>query len=136
MPIDLVHRFAVTHLHCTFNVFGKVISLATNSQALLNRIANLAPECDEANVPQPDCCWRIVSEPDADAVLKSPALSSRCVSDDGISFITIGRRSFLAYDERTQSGISFLSEELVRDPTLFIETFLPCFLSLLPEGKR
>jgi hypothetical protein len=70
-----------------------------------------------------------------DEVLKS-ALRSRYVSDDGISFVTIGRRSFLAYDDRTRRGISFVSEGLIRDPTLFVETFLPGFLSLLPEGKR
>jgi hypothetical protein len=136
MPIDLVNRFALTHLQCTFNVSGKVISLATNCPDLLSRIANLAPECAEADVGQLDCSWRIVTEPETGEVLKSVALSSRYVSDDGISFVTIGQRSFLAYDERTRRGISFLSEGLVRDPTLFVETFLPGFLSLLPEGKR
>ena len=136
MPIDLVNRFAVTHLQCTFNVSGKVISLATNCPDLLSRIANLAPKCGEADAGRLDCSWRIVTEPETDEVLKSVSLSSRTVSDDGISFVTIGQRSFLAYDERTRRGISFLSEGLVRDPTLFVETFLPSFLSLLPGGKR
>jgi hypothetical protein len=136
MPIDLVNRFALTHLQCTLNVSGTVISLATNCPDLLSRIANLAPECGEADVGQLDCSWRIVAEPEMDEVLPSPALKSRYVSDEGISFVTIGRRSFLAYDERTRRGISFVSEGLIRDPTLFVETFLPCFLSLLPEGKR
>jgi hypothetical protein len=136
MPIDLVNRFAATHLQSTFNVFGRTISLATNCPDLLSRIANLGPECGEADVGEPDCVWRIVTEPETDEALKPAALSCRRVSDGGISFITIGRRSFLAYDERTRRGISFLSEELVRDSTLFVETFLPGFLSLLPEGKR
>jgi len=98
MPIDLVNRFALTHLQCTFNVFGKVISLATNCPDLLSRIANLAPECGEADVGQLDCSWRIVTEPATDEVLNSVASSSRYVSDDGIAFVTIGQRSFLAYD--------------------------------------
>jgi hypothetical protein len=136
MPIDLVNRFAPTHLQSTFNVSGKLISLATNCPDLLRRIANLAPECGEADLGQLDCSWRIVTEPETDEVLKSTALRSRYVRDDGISFVTLGQRSFLAYDERTRRGISFLSEELVRDPTLFVETFLPGFLSLLPRGKR
>ena len=135
MPIDLVKRFALTHLQCTFNVSGKMISLATNCPDLLNRIASLAPECGEADGGELDCSWRIVTEPEIDEVLKS-ALRSSYVSDDGISFVTIGRRSFLAYDDRTRRGVSFVSEELIRDPTLFVETFLPGFLSLLPEGKR
>ena len=136
MPIDLVNRFALTHLQCTFNLSGKLISLATNCPDLLIQIANLAPECGEADAGQLDCSWRIVTEPETGEGLKSVALSSRHVSDEGISFVTIGQRSFLAYDERTRRGISFVSEGLVRDPTLFVETFLPGFLSLLPEGKR
>jgi hypothetical protein len=136
MPIDLVNRFAPTHLQSTFNVSGKLISLATNCPDLLRRMAKLAPECGEADLGQLDCSWRIVTEPETDEVLKSTALRSRYVRDDGISFVTLGQRSFLAYDERTRRGISFLSEELVRDPTLFVETFLPGFLSLLPRGKR
>ena len=135
MPIDLVKRFALTHLQCTFNVPGKVISLATNCPDLLTRIANLAPECEKVDVGQIDCSWRIVTEPEMDEELKS-ALRSRYVSDDGVSFVTIGRHSFLAYDHRTRKGISFVSEGLIRDPTLFVEAFLPGFLSLLPEGKR
>ena len=132
MAIDLVNRFVVTHLQGTFNVSGKVISLATNCPDLVNRIANLAPECGEADV---DCSWRIVTEPEPDEVLKSLALKSCYVRDDGISFVTIGRFSFLAYDERTRRGISFISERLIRDPTLFVEAFLPAFLTLLPEAK-
>jgi hypothetical protein len=136
MPIDLVNRFALTQLQSTFNVFGKVISLATNCPDLLRRVANLARECGEADVGQPDCSWRIVTEPETDEALESVALSGRRISDDGISFVTIGQRSFLAYDERARKGISFLSEGLVSDPTLFVEVFLPGFLSLLPGGKR
>jgi hypothetical protein len=136
MPIDLVNRFALTPLQGTFNLSGKVISLATNCADLLSRLANLAPECGQADVGQPGCSWRIVTESETDEVLKSVALTSRYVSDDGISFVTIGRRSFLAYDERARRGISFITEGLIRDPTLFVEAFLPGFLSLLPEGKR
>jgi stage V sporulation protein SpoVS len=136
MPIDLVNRFALTHLHGTFNVFGKVISVATNCPDLLGRIADLARECGQADVGQPDCSWRIVTEPKTDEASKAVAVSSRRISDDGISFVTIGQYSFLAYDERTRKGVSFLSEALVSDRTLFVEAFLPGFLSLLPEGKR
>ena len=136
MPIDLVNRFALTYLQSTFNMFGNVISLATNSPDLLSRMANLATECEQADIGQPDRSWRIVIEPETDEVLKPAALSSRYVSDDGISFVTLGQRSFLAYDARTRKGISFVSEGLVRDPTLFVETFLPSFLSLLRGENR
>lgn len=135
MPIDLVNRFALTPLQRTFNVFGRGISFATNCSDLLSRIANLAPDCAEAGIGQLDCSWRIVTEPDWDQVSKSAALSSRIVNDHRLSFVTLGRRSFLAYDERTRTGISFISEELIRDPALFVEAFIPAFLSLLPKGK-
>src|ERR1700678_441473 len=112
MPIDLVNRFALTYLQSTFNMFGNVISLATNSPDLLSRMANLATECEQADIGQPDRSWRIVIEPETDEVLKPAALNSRYVSDDGISFVTLGQRSFLAYDARTRKGISFVSEGL------------------------
>jgi hypothetical protein len=136
MPIDLVNRFALTYLQSTFNMFGNVISLATNSPDLLSRMANLATECEQADVGQPDCFWRIVTEPETDEALESVASWSRYVGDADIAFVTIGQRSFLAYDERTRKGVSFVSEGLVRDPTSFAETFLPSFLSLLWEGNR
>jgi hypothetical protein len=136
MSLDLVNRFALTHLQCTFRMSGNVISLATNCADLLSRMANLGREFGEPDAGQRDCSWRIVTEPETDEASESVALSCRHVSDDGISFVTIGRRSFLAYDERTRRGISFVSQGLIRNPTLFLETFLPGFLSLLPEGKR
>jgi hypothetical protein len=136
MSIDLVNRFVPTPIQSTFNLSGMVISLATNCPDLSSRMADLATACEEADVRQPDCSWRIVTEPETDEALESIALCSRYVGDDGISFVNIGQRSFLAYDDRTRKGISFVSEGLVRDATMFVETFFPCFLSLLPEGKR
>jgi len=135
MPIDLVKRFAVTPLQSMFNWSGKVISLATNSSILLNRIANLAPQCAETSGAQIDCSWRIVTEPEGDEGLEFDELSSRYVGNEGMSFVTIGQRSFLAYDETARKGISFVSERFVRDPSLFVEAFLPGFASLLPVEK-
>ena len=136
MSIDWVHRFASTPLQSMFNWSGKVLALATNSSILLDRIANLAPQCTEICGGQIDCSWRIVTEPEGDEGLEFDALSSRCVGDEGISFVTIGRRSFLAYDERTRRGIAFVSERIVREPSLFVRAFLPGFASLLRVEKQ
>jgi hypothetical protein len=141
MPIDLVQRFARTPLQSTFHLRGSVICLKTNCPDLLTRMATMAAKSGQANsepanMAQPDCFWRIVIETETDKELNPVASGSRHVSDNGISFVTIGRRSFLAYDAQLQRGISFLSERLVRDQTLFVELFLPGFLSLLPDEKR
>jgi hypothetical protein len=136
MPIDLVNRFAVTSLQSIFNWSGKVISIATNSPILLNRMAKLAPQSDEARGGQIDCSWRIVTEPDEDDGSESDGLSSRYVGNEGMSFVTIGPHSFLAYDEQARKGVSFVSEKFVRDPGLFDEAFLPGFASLLQMGKE
>lgn len=135
MPIDLVNRFAATPMQGMFNWYGKVLSLATNSSILLDRVVNLVPQCTEICGGQIDCSWRIVTEPEGDDGLQFDGLSSRCVSDEGISFVTIGQRTFLAYDEKARKGISFVSERLVRDRRLFVQAFLPCFASLLQVGK-
>lgn len=110
--------------------------MATNSPDFFSRMAKLATECDESDIDQPDCSWRIVIEPETDEALESIAPPSRYVGNGDIAFVTIGRHSFLAYDERMRKGISFVSEELVRDPILFVETFFRGFLSLLREGNR
>lgn len=136
MPIDLVNRFAVTPLQSMFNWSGKVISLATNSSILLDRMANLAPQRQESFDSQIDCSWRIVTEPDEDDGLEFDDLNSRYVSNEGISFVTIGQRSFLAYDENARKGISFVSERYVCDAGLFAEAFLPSFAALLQKGKE
>lgn len=135
MPIDLVNRFAVTPMHRMFHWPGKAISLATNSSILLDRIDELAPQSAETE-GHVDCSWRIVTEPEDGEGLESDALSSSYVGGEGISFVTIGQRSFLAYDETTRKGISFISERFVRNPSLFVEAFLPSFASLLQVGKE
>jgi hypothetical protein len=135
MPIDLVNRFAVTPMQSIFNWSGKVIAIATNSPILLNRMADLAPQCAETCDGQIDCSWRIVTEA-VEESFEFDGLSSRYVSNGGISFLTIGPRSFLAYDETGRKGISFISENFVRDPTLFVEAFLPSFASLLQNRKE
>ena len=135
MPIDLVKRFAVTPMHRMFHWSGKQISLATNSSILLGRIDKLAPQ-DVETGGQIECSWRIVTEPGDGEGLESDALSRTYASGEGISFVTIGRRSFLAYDEKARKGISFISDRFVRDPSLFVEAFLASFASLLQVGKK
>lgn len=136
MPIDLVNRFAHTPLQATLHLSGRVIALATNCRVLLDRVTDLAPRCVATGADQPDCSWRIVTEPEKDEALESDALSGHCVRDQGISFVNLGRLSFLAYDEESRRGISFVSEGLVHDPRLFVQTFLPALTSLIQGGKR
>ena len=136
MPIDLVNRFAHTPLQATVHLSGRVVALATNSRVLLDRITDLAPGWVVTDACQPDCSWRIVTEPEKDETLESYALSGHCVRDQGIAFVNFGRLSFLAYDEQYRRGISFVSEELVRDARLFVQTFLPALTSLIQGGKR
>lgn len=136
MPVDLVSRFVLTPMRCTLNLHGVVISLATNSPVLLDRITDLSPECANGESDQPACDWRIVTEAvteaDSDEECEPDSIASRYVGHEGLSLITVGKCSFLAYDERLRKGVSFVSERLVGNPRLFAETFLPALVSLLP----
>jgi hypothetical protein len=136
MPIDLVKRFALTPIQTTVRWSGKIIVFATNSSVLMERMADTAGESVEARAGKVDCSWRVVTEPDDDEESKFDVSIDRCVGGDGISFATIGRRSFLAYDDRTRSGISFVSERLVQDPILFADAFLHGLAALLQGGKE
>ncbi len=131
MPIDLVKRFALTPIQATVRWSGKVISFATNSSVLLERIGDITGAPVEACAGEVHSSWRVVTEPHDDEGPEFDVLIDRCVGDRGISFVTIGRRSFLAYDDRARTGISFVSERLVEDPTLFARAFLPSFAALL-----
>lgn len=136
MQIDLVNRFAPTPMQTTVHWSGKIISFSTNSSVLLKRIADAAAEPVEARAAKVDCSWRVVTEPEDDEGLEFDALMNRHIRDAGVSFVTIGRRSFLAYDHGAGRGISFLSERIVQDRTLFVGAFLPGFAALVWGGKQ
>ena len=135
MPIDLIKRFAATPLHATLRVSGKLVAFQTNSRTLLDRLFAAPSVSAVEEMDPPDCSWRIFVEKPEDENLEAGTPICRQTGDGNLSFVTVGRHDFLAYDARTGRGISFLSESLVHHPSAFLRFVLPSLASLLPGTK-
>lgn len=133
MPVDLVQRFSPTPLVAALRLNGDLVRVATNNQLLLDRFRVESTELREDNGDAPTAVWRIVVELDAEPSNGEFVLHN--FRHDGLSFIRIAQRSFLAGDRQTQSGISFITSDLIREERLFSKYFLPAFVSIL-EGMK
>jgi hypothetical protein len=134
IPIDLLKRFTPTPFEVTFELSGATIHLATNSDVMRDQLRMLEPSAKRESQRNERLFWRIVVEPEREAYDESPSVHR--LSHGGLAFIRIGHRSFLAYDRQARQGISFISENLVRDEKMFNQCFLPALISLLNESRE
>jgi hypothetical protein len=133
MP-DLLRRFTLTPLENTFDLHGVSVKVATNSQVLADRLLRALP-LSAAKIPTaPGFIWRVVVEPEDDLESQAMAPSGYRMSHEGLAFITIGQKHFLACDLQAHEGISFVSENIASDERLFRECFLPGFTTLVKES--
>ncbi len=136
MHADLLRRFTPTPFEAYFKLRGTVVRLETNCQIVADQMAGVLPRATADGLSAPSCLWRVVAESETD--LEAAALSQSLyrLSDDGLAFIGMGQKSFLAYDRRTREGIAFIPERVALDEGLFREFFLPAFVSLLEESTE
>jgi hypothetical protein len=133
-PLDLVKRFSLTPLHAQLSLSGKMISLETNHQMLVDRLAGFSMT-SVASAREEACSLRIVTESDDCSERSSAQSLFRCARDSGLAFVNMNQHGFIAYDERANRAIAFISEGIVRDEELFLTHFLPALTSLLSEGN-
>jgi hypothetical protein len=127
---DLIKRFTETSLETTFWLPDTSIRVQTNCQAVADQLGR-APAPSTTNAP--DFVLRIVGESDED-VEPGPASGIHHLSHDGLSFINLGQKSFLACDRQARQGICFIPRTLVTDEVRFSQHFLPALISLLKES--
>jgi hypothetical protein len=84
----------------------------------------------------PDFFWRVVAETEDDFAPHPEPVSVQRLSHDGLSFVNIGRNSFLACDRHARRGVSFISQSLVTDENRFSRYFLPALISLMGEAIK
>jgi hypothetical protein len=132
MP-DLLKRFTPTPIENMFDLRGATVKLETNSQVLADRLlCSLRRRVSETSTV-PDFVWRIVVEPDGEFEVRGMASDHR-LSHQGLSFVTIGQKSFLASDLQTREGVAFISENIASNETLFRQYFLPELIALVKES--
>jgi hypothetical protein len=134
IPIDLLKRFTPTPFEVTFELSGATIHLATNSDVMRDRLRMFQPSAKAKSQRNERSVWRIVVEPEGEAYDESPSVHR--LSHGELAFVRVGHTSFLAYDRQARQGISFISENLVRNEKMFSQCFLPALMSLLNESRE
>jgi hypothetical protein len=131
-PEDLVKRFTGTPFEVTFPLLGTTIRLMTNSRVVTDRFAACGQV--KSDLPTEFQC-RLVAEDIDDPALADGRPSVTRVRNNGLSLINIGQKSFLALDFDGRTAVSFVSERLITNETLFRSYFLPA-LTLLFQGSE
>jgi len=134
IPIDLLKRFTPTPFEVTLTLSGAMICLATNNDVMRDQLRMLEPSAKRESLRNERLFWRIVVEPEREAYDESPSVHR--LSHGGLAFVRIGHTSFLAYDQQARQGISFISENLIRNEKMFNQCFLPALISLLNESRE
>lgn len=129
---DFIKRFTSTPFETTLELSGTRIRLQTNCQAAADQLRGALPPCAASDLGRTDFVLRVVVESDADLEFEAARAPDR-FSHDGLSFISLGQKSFLACDRQARRGISFISQALVTDEKRFSQHFLPALILLLKE---
>ena len=127
MPIDLIRRFAPTPNAANLYLNGMSVRVATNDPLLLDRLRLVCSKDPGENEESPFSQWTIIVEED-DASDRDFAVHS--FAHDGLGLIRLAHGSFLACDRLARRGISFIDQSLIRDKQLFLDTFLPAFVTM------
>lgn len=135
MPMDALRRFTPTPFQNSFKVHGATVSVATNCQLLADRLLGALVPSEDVESP-PAFGWRVVVEPDDDLETDIECLSSHRLQLNGLALVTIGQKTFLAWDMQAHEGVSFLSKLFVDSEKLFQQYFLPTLISALKGLKE
>jgi hypothetical protein len=130
MTPDLIKRFTPTPYKATLAVDNLVIRVSSNHPLVLDRLGSEFCVAKHRISDKAGASWRIVVEENGGVPIDLPV---RVFSHDGLVFLRIGSRGFLALDRGAQAGISFVAQELVEDPRLFADCYLPAFLWMTQE---
>jgi hypothetical protein len=131
-PEDLISRFTETPLEAMLAFSGIVIRMKTNCQAVADGLRRAFTPCTAGSLLEPDIILKVVAESEDDSELEAAATLHR-LSHDGLFFISLGRKSFIACDRQTREAISFVSPSLITDEKRFSQHFLPALIAMLEE---
>lgn len=110
---DLIRRFTPTPLSESLWVMGHTLRLETNSLIVLEQARQIFACHKEDPVTHPEFLWRVVVDPTSG--LRPPWPEQLAFSDDGLRYVSLGQRSFVAVDLKARESIGFLSGELAED---------------------
>jgi hypothetical protein len=130
---DLMKRFTETPFEIVSELSGRRIRVETNSQAVADQLQRALSPCTPSALHAPDFVLRVVAELDDDLDLERDPTIHR-LSHDGLSFLSLGQKSFLACDRQAREGICFISQNLLTDEKQLSSYVLPALISLVTES--
>jgi len=125
---DLLHRFTPTPIGANLQVMGRTLRLETNSYSLFKGTRALFGRYGEVTSQDPEFRWRIVSEPESPVNLPWPEITA--FSDEGLRYVSLGHRSFMALDLEGREAVAFLAGDLADDAPGFASVFLATLFDL------
>jgi hypothetical protein len=132
MATDFIKRFTLTPVETVVEVSGTGIRVETNCQAAADQLRRAFTPSTARTLDAPDFVLRVVAESEDEFEFEAGPVVCR-LSHDGLSFISLGHKSFLACDLVGRRGISFISENLAKDEKMFEQFFVPALRSLLSD---
>ena len=121
---DLLHRQIPTPFEADYLLGEFSIRVSTNSRDVLRHLSQVLPSV----LPGPDkriFGWRIVVETASTAPAWRKARYPSYFSHNGLSFLSLGRAGFVAFDCDAFSGVAFLSTEQLDDGSILQDYALP-----------
>jgi len=131
---DLLRRFTPTPLVGRIRAMERAIRLETNSPIVVEHTRRLLGANDEAMSGEADCVWRIVTEAGFGFKPAWPEITAFC--DEGLVFINIDQRGFLAADLSAREAVGFMAEEWVNGELGFRGPFLEMLFSITAPTLR
>lgn len=131
MTPDPTKRFSSTVYEATLVLNNMSVRVATNNQQLLDRLHSRSGGSPTEVGDSVVAHWRVVVEEDVD--LSMGNLRVYGLAHDGLIFVRIAHRGFLAADRQAHFGISFVAAEFVENDSLFGQYYFPAFLLVLCE---
>jgi hypothetical protein len=120
--VDPLRRFTATPFATDLPVMDRMIRLETNSATVINIARRIFDRYRPAYAGRPHFIWRVVAE--ADTPSEPLWLRIGGFSRNGLRYLNLGPRSFLAVDVESRQAVGYLPEKLASDEIKFTTVFL------------
>jgi hypothetical protein len=125
---DALRRFTPTPFGINLGVMGRTLRLETNSASVFRMFVTLFEPYKGLPRALPQFLWRIVSETGTGFIPPWPEMTA--FSDDGLQYVNLGHRSFLAVDLEARTAIAFVPEAWVGEEPGFSSVFAATLFDL------
>jgi hypothetical protein len=131
---DPTGRLTRTPLAADLWAAGCSIRLETNSPVILRLMGNSLGRKERTGLAQERFRWRLVG--DEATGLQPSCRRSTCTAADGLQFVNLGQRSFLAMDEAARCAVGFLAHEFLEDEDRFQKSVLARLIAFTAAARR